>query len=162
MVIRAIDACRPGSSHDSLIWSISKTKSYFSRCYDNGERGNWLLGDAGYALQPFLLTPYRDPQAATRQHKFNERHASARNVVERTIGVLKSRFRCLSHILSYQPLKAIRIINVCCALHNICRHYNVQNMEEINLRNDNDNDDWDELVTDSVAASIRDDIANRL
>lgn len=36
-------------------------------------------------------------------------------------------------------------------------------MEELNLRNENFNDnDWDELTTDSIAASIRDDIANRL
>ncbi|XP_036327412.1 putative nuclease HARBI1 [Rhagoletis pomonella] len=48
MVIRAVDARRPGSSHDALIWSVSRAHDYFKRNYDNGERGLWLLGDAGH------------------------------------------------------------------------------------------------------------------
>ncbi|XP_050338636.1 putative nuclease HARBI1 [Bactrocera neohumeralis] len=128
MVIKAVDACRPGSSHDLLIWSMSRAHDYYQRCYDNGERGSWLLGDAGYALQPFLLTPFRNPLVGTAQHTFNQKHSSARNVVERTIGVLKSRFRCLARLLQYQPKKVVQITNVCCALHNVCKHYKVQEL----------------------------------
>ena len=48
-----------GSAHDSRIFSDSLLCEYF-------ERGNcdaYLLGDPGYALKPFLLTPYPDDGA---------------------------------------------------------------------------------------------------
>ncbi|XP_017482190.1 PREDICTED: putative nuclease HARBI1 [Rhagoletis zephyria] len=96
MMTKAVDARRPGSCHDSLIWRVSKSHTYFSQSYENGERGDRLLGDADYPLQPYLLTPYRDPQPGTVQYRFNQRHASARNIIERTIGILKSRFKCLA------------------------------------------------------------------
>ncbi|XP_018786255.1 PREDICTED: putative nuclease HARBI1 [Bactrocera latifrons] len=103
MTMRATDARRPGSSHDALIWSVSRAQEYFQRNYEGGERGCWLLSDAGYALQPYLLTPFRDPSVATPQHTFNQIHSSARNIIERSMGVLKSRFRCLSRLFSMPP-----------------------------------------------------------
>lgn len=50
-------------------------------------------------------------------------------------GILKQRFRCLlfSRQLHYSPDKVARIANVCCALHNICIHFNVPFKE--NVRN---------------------------
>ena len=64
-----------------------------------------IRGDSGYGLEKFLLTPYRYPDAGTMQHKFNLQHSKARNIVERVIGVLKSRFRCLQSNLPYAPEK---------------------------------------------------------
>ncbi|XP_037934599.1 putative nuclease HARBI1 isoform X2 [Teleopsis dalmanni] len=161
MTIRAVNARRAGSSHDSLIWCVSKAHDYFCQCYESGERGSWLLGDAGYSLQPFLLTPYRDPQPGTQEHKFNVKHASARNVIERAIGVLKSRFRCLARLLQYQPEKVSKIINVCCALHNICRYYKVQDVEDVHFAN-KDEEELSEISASREANTIRDDIANSL
>ncbi|XP_049307360.1 putative nuclease HARBI1 [Bactrocera dorsalis] len=167
MTIRAIDARRPGSSHDALIWSVSRAQEYFQRNYEGGERGCWLLGDAGYALQPYLLTPFRDPSVATPQHTFNQRHSSARNIIERTIGVLKSRFRCLSRLLQYQPHKVVQMTNVCCALHNICKYYKVQELVEF-ASGDDENEHsinveiTNETTLDGEAAIMRDTIANLL
>ena len=53
-----------------------------------------MIGDSGYPLEPWLMTPYPD-ENAEREKRFNERHRSARNVIERCFGVLKSRFRCI-------------------------------------------------------------------
>lgn len=62
---------------------------------------------------------------------FNTKHAKGRNIIERTIGVLKSRFRCIlrARELHYAPEKATQIINVCAALHNICLKYGVEEPE---------------------------------
>lgn len=61
------------------------------------------------------------------------KHSSARIVVERTIGVLKARFRCLqgAKVLHYKPEKATQIVNVCASLYNICIFYKTHMSEEI-------------------------------
>jgi hypothetical protein len=68
------------------------------------------------------MTPFRTPAENSPQELFNNKHASVRNVIERCNGVLKARFRCLlgERRMRYQPDKAAEIINVCCALHNMC------------------------------------------
>ena len=163
MRILAIDACRPGSCHDSFVWKMSDAKNYYAEMYREGARNFWLLGDSGYPLKPYLMTPYKSPGYGTAQHTFNQRHASARNIVERTIGVLKSRFRCLQTMLPYVPSKVVSIVNVCCALHNICKHFNVGFDEEVIVNMDNDDFEIVEEDEDfSTAAAVRDSIARSL
>lgn len=167
MNIKAVDATRPGSSHDSFIFSMSTARNFFMERYENGERGSWLLADSGYPLEPFIMTPYRNATGISQQ-RFNKRHASARNVVERTIGVLKSRFRCLSRTLFYSPLKAVQIINVCCALNNLCNKLKLEQPEDVSEEHTNDEineqnefDETDTTVT-NTANIIRDSIAESL
>ena len=105
MRISAVDACSPGSCHDSFIWKMSDARRFFSAMHSEGFRNVWLLGDSGYPLESYLITPYKNPVFGTAQHTFNLSHASARNIVERSIGVLKSRLRCLQSVLSYVPSK---------------------------------------------------------
>lgn len=59
------------------------------------------------------------------------RNARTRNIVERTIGVLKNRFRCIlgARQLHYTPDMAAKITSVCASLHNICIHYKMDNPE---------------------------------
>lgn len=164
MKIRAVDSCRPGSCHDSFIWNMSNARTYFLNEYSNGNKNSWLLGDSGYALEPFLMTPYKSVTAGTIEHKFNQKHTSCRNIIERTIGVLKSRFRCLQGTLRFKPEKVVRITNVCCALHNICREYNIEFEDPGNFQNDIEVDD--EEIHDrsfyNIAQRIRYDIASQI
>lgn len=84
--------------------------------------GEYLLGDSAYPLEPWLLIPVPDnPAGHTSEGQYNKQHASMRNVVERCIGVLKSKFRCLQHFrtMLYNPERAARIVYACVALHNI-------------------------------------------
>ncbi|KAH7945007.1 hypothetical protein HPB49_004744 [Dermacentor silvarum] len=57
----------------------------------------------------------------TSEGHYNREHASMRGVMERCIGVLKSKFHCLQHFrtLLYSPDRAARIIYACVALQNI-------------------------------------------
>ncbi|XP_020086636.1 uncharacterized protein LOC109709015 isoform X2 [Ananas comosus] len=72
--------------------------------------GKYYLVDSGYANTEKFLAPYRGERyhisqfdASTRAHVhrnsrdlYNHRHAQLRNVVERTFGILKKRFKILN------------------------------------------------------------------
>ncbi|XP_036334306.1 putative nuclease HARBI1 isoform X1 [Rhagoletis pomonella] len=134
MRIRYLDARHAGSASDSLIWNVSDARSMLRDRCEAGERNCWLLGDAGYPLEPYLMAPYRSAAEGSLEAVFNKKHAKARNIVGQTIGVLKNRFRCLlgNRPLHYKPAKATKIANVCAALHNICIEFGSDiAMEEI-------------------------------
>ncbi|XP_054729293.1 putative nuclease HARBI1 [Anastrepha obliqua] len=78
MIIRAVDATRPGASHDAFVFSMSSAKHYYLSQYEAGDRGSWLLGDSGFGIEPFLLTPYRNLGPRSAEHRFNQQHAKAR------------------------------------------------------------------------------------
>ncbi|XP_030048052.1 putative nuclease HARBI1 [Microcaecilia unicolor] len=116
--IRDVVTRFPGSCHDSYILS----NSALGRKFAEGQNQNgWLLGDAGYGSKTWLLTPLAVPRSDA-EKRYNEAHIATRCTIERTFGVLKSRFRCL-HIsggsLQYSPEKVADIVLVCCMLHNI-------------------------------------------
>lgn len=164
MKVRAVDATRPGSCHDAFVWNLSSARTYYEEMYSHGNRNSWLLADSAYALQPYVLVPYKSAVFGSMQHKFNLVHASARNIVERTIGNLKSRFRSLQMCLPYSPSKVVKIANVCCALHNICKHYNVP-IEEQDIApssNEEVEENPDQLQNNTAGAEIRDTIARTL
>ncbi|XP_032687049.1 putative nuclease HARBI1 [Odontomachus brunneus] len=64
MKLLNINARWPGARNDSFIWSHSPIRRAMQFHYDRGERRTWLididhfsLGDAGYPLEPRLMTP---------------------------------------------------------------------------------------------------------
>ncbi|XP_055916716.1 putative nuclease HARBI1 isoform X2 [Eupeodes corollae] len=147
MKIRFINAKYPGSTHDANVFNMSTLRVILERETERGQSNSFLL-DGGYPLKPYLLTPYRDPELASRESAFNKKHAQARNIIERTIGVLKNRFRCLlrARELHYIPKKVTQITNVCAALHNICLFYNTPIVDDsINEPEDDDDDDSSDI-----------------
>ncbi|XP_049429901.1 putative nuclease HARBI1 [Epinephelus fuscoguttatus] len=102
----------PGSVHDSRIFQSSAVYRRLSQ----GEFSGVLLGDRGYACEPFCLTPYADPQEA--QQAYNDAHARTRARIEMTFGLLKARFQCLHH-LRVSPDRACDITVACAVLHNV-------------------------------------------
>jgi hypothetical protein len=93
--------------------------------------------DSGYRNQIGYVAPYKgtkyhlqeywdaaEPQGM--QETFNYAHSSLRNVVERSIGVLKMKWRMLKEIPSYAPQKQSEIIQAACALHNFVRTSGLQ------------------------------------
>ncbi|XP_067636685.1 putative nuclease HARBI1 [Eurosta solidaginis] len=75
MAIRYVDATHAGACHDSLIWNTSELRLSMEQDYLLGTRNVWLLGDTGYPLEPWLLTPHRSAEEGSTESKFNEAHA---------------------------------------------------------------------------------------
>ena len=69
------------------------------------------------------MVPFNNPTAAG-EKKFNKSLKRCRSVVERTIGVLKSRWRCLDSSntggLQFTPEVSCQVIGACIILHNYC------------------------------------------
>ncbi|XP_067849550.1 putative nuclease HARBI1 [Heptranchias perlo] len=105
----------PGSCHDSFILCESNIPALFQA---QSRLKGWLLGDKGYPLQTWLITPVRNPTYEAQQH------ITTRSVIEHAIGMLKMRFRCLDRSggsLQYSAARVCRIIVVHCILHNIAQ-----------------------------------------
>ncbi|XP_037572151.1 putative nuclease HARBI1 [Dermacentor silvarum] len=123
MRILAVDALRPGSDHDAHVWRTTWLRRRFQEGHIAKAGEHLLLGDSDYPLEPWLLTPVPGhPPAHTEEGRYNTAHASMRSVVERCIGLLKSRFRCLQRYraLHYEPDRAANIVAACAVLHNLC------------------------------------------
>jgi hypothetical protein len=68
------------------------------------------------------MTPIVDAAPGSPAGHYTEMHVRTRNTTERTIGLLKARFRCLlaHRVLHYKPKVAASITIACIILHNIC------------------------------------------
>ncbi|KAJ8381660.1 hypothetical protein SKAU_G00024380 [Synaphobranchus kaupii] len=102
----------PGSTHDSFILRHSRVGLRL----EAGESGDgWLLAE---------------------ELRYNLAHGRTRSVVERTIGLLKGRWRCLDASggkLLYKPEKVTRIILACGVLHNIALRHGIGMDAEIRM-----------------------------
>ena len=121
ITISSIDVGHPGKAHDayvfrqSSLWVPSGGQIDHIVCCPQYH----LLGDGAYPSKSYLLKPFRDDGALTRrQRNYNKVHSSIRCVVERGIGRLKGRFKCLQFLDVKSPEKAKKIIATCCVLHN--------------------------------------------
>ncbi|XP_054483422.1 uncharacterized protein LOC129116655, partial [Anoplopoma fimbria] len=109
-----------GSVHDALV--LRRSPMYKQALYPPA--GYILLGDGGYPClqRPVaIMTPYRQPVASQVEARYNRHHAKARNIIERTFGILKTRWRSIFlRALEIRPLFAPKVIGACCILHNMC------------------------------------------
>ncbi|KYQ52449.1 Putative nuclease HARBI1 [Trachymyrmex zeteki] len=74
----------PGSQHDSRIFQNSRIYMQYMEGKLNGN----LVGDSGYPVLPFLLTPLGNPQT-DEELMYNTIHGRTRQIVERTYGEWK-------------------------------------------------------------------------
>ncbi|XP_066602013.1 putative nuclease HARBI1 [Prorops nasuta] len=124
----------PGSQHDSRI--LQNSRIYIR--YEQGQLKGMLVGDGGYPALPWLLTPIRNP-VNDNEISYNLIHSRTRNIVERTFGVLKRRFPCLSKGLTVKLITSTTIIVACAVLHNISLIFNdVWEVEEDENENNDD------------------------
>ena len=94
--------------------------------------GKYYHVDAGYPNRPGYLAPYkgeryhvpdwrRGPAPSSEQEWFNHLHSSIRNVVERSFGVWKMKWRVLLKMPSYPMEKQKMIVAATMCLHNFIR-----------------------------------------
>lgn len=107
----------PGSTHDARMFDNSVIKWRLS----NNQFGNgFLLGDSGYALKKYCITPFANPSNRA-EERFNKAHSSLRMAIERAFGMLKRRFPALSFGVRLKKLEdTCALITAAFVLHNIC------------------------------------------
>eukprot|EP01135_Chromosphaera_perkinsii_P005690 Nk52_evm22s358 gene=Nk52_evmTU22s358 len=124
---------RAGSVPDCSVFSRSKLGRY---TYEQIPRGKHFVGDAGYSLRDFMITPYsygkKDDYTFFVLDKFernyNYVHSVTRMVIEMAFGILKMRWQVLKYELPFvdavdaprKQQKNSRLIVACCVLHNMC------------------------------------------
>jgi DDE superfamily endonuclease len=158
-----------GAAHDNFVLRGALSRFNFVVPPDR-----FYLADSGYANTRNFITPYRNHpyhlgtfrrrSIASRylspEDLFNHKHAQLRNIVEKTFGVVKKRFKILQFMRPYNYKRQCRIVIACCILHNFIRkHTDVPTiMWDINTveEEDEDNDEEDEGVAPDpvIAASI--------
>lgn len=109
-----------GSVHDMCVFRLSNVENMFTE--ENFPHDSHILGDAAYRISKHVMVPFKDNGHLTEsQINFNKRLSTARMIVERSLGLLKGRFRSLLDTLPMRRTDLIpKYIIACCILHNIC------------------------------------------
>ena len=132
LIITDIVARGFGSAHDMTVFSNCERKASF----ETGEiQSGHLLGDNGYAVKPYLLTPLQNPTTRPQQ-RYNISQISTRNTVERMFGVWKRRFACLKYGIRLKLDNVLTVIVATSVLHNMLLgqgEAEPTNDEELNL-----------------------------
>jgi hypothetical protein len=119
----------PGSTNDmrvlrrsSLYHLATTTNQLFDVAYAQHGFSPYLIGDKGYPLYPWLMTPYRDLPIGNRslqERLFNRKLSTGRCVVENAFGILKQSFRELGRVSELHVTALPDVIVACCLLHNM-------------------------------------------
>jgi len=80
----------PGSVHDSRIFRTSELYASFET---NEIDYGILLGDNGYGLSRYLLTPVLNVTPHSAEARYNKSQIKTRNCIERAFGAWKRKFR---------------------------------------------------------------------
>lgn len=120
----------PGKMNDS---SVLQSSSFFTLC-QKGEKLNgkkihlseetelteYIIGDSGFPLLPWLVTPYQVKELSKTEADFNKRLLATQVVAHRALARLKEVWKMIQGEM-WRPdrHKLPRFILVCCILHNI-------------------------------------------
>jgi DDE superfamily endonuclease len=120
----------PGSMNEL---HILKSSGFYKLC-EKGDRLNgksvklsdcsevreYIVGDSGYPLLPWLITPYQDSDTSGHKSGFNKRLSATRSVASRAVARFKDTWRFFQGEM-WRPDKhrLPRMILVCGLLHNI-------------------------------------------
>lgn len=118
----------PGSTNDarqlrrSMLYEKATSSNLFNPADAVEGFTPYLIGDKGYPVFPWLITPYRDIPGGRRsvqEQLFNRRLSRARSVVENAFGILKQTFRELHSATDLHIRILPDVVVCCCILHNL-------------------------------------------
>uniref|UniRef100_A0A3Q3BA40 Uncharacterized protein n=1 Tax=Kryptolebias marmoratus TaxID=37003 RepID=A0A3Q3BA40_KRYMA len=120
----------PGSLHDarvlrlSTLWELvgqGRLLPAEKQIIGAADIGVYILGDAAYPLQDWLMKPFSDTgRLEAEKQTFNCKLSRAHVVVENAFGRLKGRWRCLLKRNDCDVNLVKLMVLTCCALHNLC------------------------------------------
>jgi hypothetical protein len=150
-----------GCHNDKLLWSHSKVGQ---KCSSNSSSvipsGYHLIGDSGYTLYPWLLTPFLDDSDPVKR-RYNYKLSSTRMKIENCFGLLKNRWRILKSELSMKSMHGnVQIVESCIFLHNFCitEGDDVQ-IDDVRDISDKEEIEISESLLKNVACTKRENIA---
>ncbi|KAM3296671.1 hypothetical protein ACQJBY_038825 [Aegilops geniculata] len=120
-----------GMNQSSVLQDSQIFKEFEKGCWLNGSKlkvaldgsevGEYIIGDAGYPLLPWLLTPYQEEDLSDSKAEFNRRHSAATTCALKALARLKDTWKCLQGETWWPANLETRskIIYACCRLHNI-------------------------------------------
>lgn len=159
----------PGSVSES---SALRSSGFFNLC-EKGNRlsgkkiqlckgselGEYIIGDVGFPLLPWLVTPYQGKHLSESKSEFNKRHFATRMVAQRALARLKEMWGILQGTMWRPDTNRLpRIILVCCLLHNIVIDMEDEVQDEMPLTHHHD-PGYKQQICDSVdkkASMLRD------
>ncbi|XP_041000421.1 protein ALP1-like [Juglans microcarpa x Juglans regia] len=162
----------PGSLSDDLVLRSSG----FFKLSEEGKRLNgkevelsqgkelreYIIGDAGFPLLPWLLTPYQGRGLLDFQSEFNKRHFATRMVAQRALARLKEMWKIIQGVM-WKPDKhrLPRIILACCILHNIVIDMEDEVQDEMPLSHHHDSNYRQQTCqsADNTAVVIRENLS---
>ncbi|PKA55247.1 hypothetical protein AXF42_Ash003884 [Apostasia shenzhenica] len=140
-IINFVVAGWGGSTSDMSVlrWSLENISFAVPNVMSTGK---YYLVDSGYANTDCFIAPYRtaryhlsnyrEPSQRTYEKKeevYNHQHAQRRNIVERTFGILKKKFRILTEMKQFSFKTQVKIIIICAIIYNfILRNKGIEDL----------------------------------
>ena len=126
-----------GAEHDSSAFKVTSLYKILTKKYQWFiENGLYLVGDSAYALRPFLITPFDNAKAGTKEDAFNYHLSSCRIYVECAFGEMYKRWGILWRPLAFRLQHNMKIIDSVLRLHNYIIQYEMDNDIRTFDRND--------------------------
>ncbi|XP_050386369.1 protein ALP1-like [Argentina anserina] len=139
----------PGSLSDDI---VLRSSGFFKLCEEgiclNGQKmvltegtevREYIVGDSGFPLLEWLMTPYQGIKLSDDKSEFNKRLCATQMVARRAFVRLKQMWKLIQGALWLPDKNKLpRIVLVCCILHNIVIDMEDQMQDEMPLSNHHD------------------------
>lgn len=153
----------PGNAGDAAAWSTCALKPFVERgtffppdCVRQiGDVmvAPFIVGDSAFPFSRTMMKCYNgNPREGTPNGDFNYALIRTRRVVENAFGRLKMRWRVLKAGRVADVTLIPRLINLCCALHNICQRENDIYEESVFATDEESSEEVPEYMSDGAAA----------
>ncbi|XP_022881038.1 uncharacterized protein LOC111398355 [Olea europaea var. sylvestris] len=127
-----------GNTHDARILACAIYSPEIE--FPQPATGKYYLVDSDFAHRPGYMAPYKGQRRRFRntREKFNFRHSSCKNVIERAFGVLKQRWKIFDRLPSYSFPTQVAVVLATMAVHNFLRRSGVVDEAFARAKTDDD------------------------